>query len=89
MKLLTVVLAGMVMAATAGASEPEPASGLMGLGFHRYEATGVAQIMDMQAQAPARKGELSEALYIKTQERLAKSFERAIPERMTESTSDK
>jgi len=88
MKSLAVVIGGLLVAASAVASEPEPASGLMGLGFHNDELTGVEKIMNMQAEAPARKGELTDALYIRTQERLANSFDHPIREQMAESTRD-
>jgi len=88
MKRLTAVIAGLLLATTAAASEPEATPGLMGLSFHTYEPTGVERIMEQQVQAPVRKGELSEALYIKTQERLANSFDQPIPERIAEPSSD-
>ncbi len=88
MKLLTVMMAGLLMTTTAAAAEPENASGMMGLSFQTYESTGVVRIMQEQAKAPISKGELSEALYIKTQERLANTFDQPIPERIAESSRD-
>lgn len=88
MKRLTVLVAGLLLATVTVAAEPEPAPGLMGLSFHTDEPAGVARIMRQQAEAPVRKGELSEALYIKTQERLASSFDQPIPEQIAESSRD-
>ena len=88
MKVLKVMMSGLLVATGAVAAEPEVTEGLMGLSFQTYETTGVVRIMEEQAKAPVRKGELSEALYIKTQERLTNTFDQPIPERIAESSRD-
>lgn len=76
----------------AHADEPkaaqEPVGGMMGLSFQDDERSKVAKILDEQASRPATGGELSQDIYVLTQERIAETFSRPIPDSINEPTRD-
>lgn len=86
---MTCLAGALALAATsAQANPPDNDLGLAGVSFDQDDRTEARKAMDEQAQRPARGGELSSTIYIKTQERLAKSFEQPIPDKIGESTSE-
>ncbi|CAN0601941.1 unnamed protein product, partial [Ectocarpus sp. 12 AP-2014] len=62
--------------------------GMMGLSFQKDARSNVAKILDEQASQPAVGGELSQAIYVKTLERVEETFSRPIPDSINESTRD-
>ncbi|ONF45040.1 hypothetical protein BTO32_00745 [Marinobacter lutaoensis] len=78
----------MLVAPTVLAADPEPLPGLVGVSFAKDARAVPRKVLDQQAAKPARGGELSATLYVKTQERLAESFQQPIPDKMVESTRD-
>ncbi|MFV8571564.1 hypothetical protein ACNQ6O_10200 [Marinobacter sp. SBS5] len=69
------------------ATETETDLGLSGVHLERDNRTDVRKIFDKQADQTPRGGELSTALYAKTQKRLAESFDQPMPDRIGESSS--
>ncbi|WP_323751174.1 hypothetical protein [Marinobacter sp.] len=74
-------------ASNAMATDAETDLGISGVDFERDTRTSVRKIFDEQAEQPRKGGELSMALYAKTQKRLADSFDQAMPDRINESSS--
>lgn len=74
------------------AEEPKAAEetlgGMMGLSFQDDDRSNVAKILDEQASQPAKGGELSQDIYVLTQERIAETFSRPIPDSINESTRE-
>ncbi|MEQ9547814.1 MAG: hypothetical protein RIK85_17585 [Marinobacter sp.] len=62
--------------------------GIIGLSFETDSRKSVTRIMDEQASRPVKGGELSQAIYVVTQERIAETFSRPIPDSINESTRD-
>lgn len=71
----------------ANAGEPDD-SGLAGVSFSDDKRAEVREALNKQAEKPSEGGELPMTLYVKTQERLAESFDQPIPEKLGESTRD-
>lgn len=65
-----------------------PEDGLSDVSLARKTTPQVRTALNHQAEKPAKGGELSTTLYIKSQERLADSFDQAIPEKLGESTRE-
>ncbi|MDP4548542.1 MAG: hypothetical protein ABJM19_07060 [Marinobacter sp.] len=76
-----------LFASNAMATEPDTDLGLTGVQLERDTRTDVRKIFDNQARQKAGGGELSMALYAKTQKRLAESFDQPMPDRIGESSS--
>jgi len=88
MKNILVLVAGIVVSASAVASDAVDADAMMGPSFKQDEPGNLRRVMDIQAELPARGGELSELLYVRTQERISETFARPMPDRIGESTRD-
>lgn len=86
---ISVCLAGVLalIASTVLAEEPDTDTGLVGVTFSQKSSV-VRRIFEEQAARPAPGGELNTGIYIKSQERLAKTFEQPIPDELVESTRD-
>lgn len=65
-----------------------PEDGLSDVSFAKEKKPLVRKALNKQAEKPAKGGELSATLYIKSQERLADSFDQAIPATLGESTRE-
>ncbi|RMJ05621.1 hypothetical protein DOQ08_00291 [Marinobacter litoralis] len=88
MKFKACFLAATVLVTfNAMATEPEAELGLSGVNFQPDNRTDVRKIFDQQAEQKTEGGELSMALYAKTQKRLAESFDQSMPDRIGESSS--
>lgn len=86
--VLGIGVAVLLTSAAAMADKPAVDAGLEGVSFASDKRSPVRKAMDKQAQQKAEGGELSLGLYVRTQERLAQSFDQPIPEKMVESTRD-
>jgi hypothetical protein len=88
MKFKASVLATMVLATSSAlATEPGAELGLSGVHFESDNRTDVRKVFDKQAEQKPAGGELSMALYAKTQKRLAESFDKPMPDRVGETSS--
>ncbi|MBZ0334191.1 hypothetical protein MARI_18730 [Marinobacter sp. JH2] len=88
MKFKACLLATMALVASnALATEPDTELGLSGVHFELDKRTNVRKVFDKQAEQAPVDGELSMALYAKTQKRLAESFDQPMPDRIGESSS--
>lgn len=95
MKIITrslLVIVSLTVIGIAQASErdikEEKAGRMMGLSFETDSRSNVTKIMDEQASKPVKGGELSQGIYVLTQERIAETFSRPIPDSINESTRD-
>ena len=89
MKYVLCFSAAMLLATgTAMAADTGAAPEIEGVSFADDKRPLTRKALDKQAQQPPRGGELSLGLYVRTQERLAHSFEQPIAEKMVESTRD-
>lgn len=61
---------------------------LTGPGFERDERAHARKALDAQVEQPVKGKELSAQIYLRTQKRLAESFDHKIPETLAEPTRD-
>lgn len=88
MKFKACFLATMVLVTSnALATEPDTELGLSGVHFESDNRADVRKVFDKQAEPTPTAGELSMALYAKTQKRLAESFDQPMADRIGESSS--
>ncbi|KPP97804.1 hypothetical protein [Marinobacter sp. HL-58] len=80
-------ISGVVMAEDPDQSDDKP-GGMIGLSFEADPRSDTEKVMDEQASKPVRGGELTQDIYVLTQERIAETFSRPIPDRISESTRD-